>query len=211
MPIIFALLLNEVRYANFKKFVQTITYLPHFVSLVVMCGILIDFTNSRGVINDLLVFFGAERKTFLMYPGYFRPLYIVSGIWQELGWNSIIYLAAISGVNPELYEAATVDGAGRFRKMINVTIPSIAPTIIILLILRMGQIMSVGFEKILLLQNPANMETSDVISTYVYRRGLLNADFSFSAAVGLFNSVINFTLIVMANKFSKIVSETSLW
>ena len=211
IPIIFALLLNEVHNSRFKRTVQTITYLPHFVSLVVMCGIIVSFTNRDGLINDLIEMFGGERISMLMFPEYFRPVYVVSGIWQEIGWNSIIYLAAIAGVNQELYEAATVDGAGRFRKMLNVTLPGIAPTIIILLILRFGQLMNVGFEKVLLLQNASNLETADVISTYVYRRGLENADYSFSAAVGLFNSVINFFMIVCANKFSSKVSETSLW
>ena len=211
MPIFFALMLNEIKQMSYKRVVQTLSYLPHFISMVVMCGIIVDFTKTAGLFNDIFVFFGGERKTLLLFPEYFRPVYIISGIWQEMGWNSIIYLAAISGVNPELYEAATVDGAGRFRKIINVTIPSIAPTIIILLILRVGNLMSVGFEKVLLLQNPSNLITSDIISTYVYKRGLLDGNFSFSSAVGLFNSVINFMLIMFANQVSKKVSETSLW
>ncbi len=210
-PIILALLLNEVRNLYFKRYIQTITYLPHFISLVVVCGIIIDFTSTRGVINDLIEFFGGKRLNMLMMPGMFRSLYIGSGIWQEVGWGSIIYLAAIAGIDQELYEAAIIDGAGRWRQVFHITLPGIAPTIVILLILRLGGMMSVGFEKVILLYNPTTMETADIISTYVYRRGLLDSDYSFSAAVGLFNSVINFILLVLANRISRKASETSLW
>ena len=210
-PIIFAILLNEIRTSWYKRTLQTLSYLPYFISTVVMCGIIVNFTRSDGVINDIIALFGGERKTMLQYPQYFRPVYVISGIWQSLGWNSIIYLAAISGIDMQLYEAAKIDGAGRFAQVFHVTIPSIAPTIIILFILRMGSMFSVGSDKVLLLYNSATYETADVISTYVYRRGILDGDFSFSAAVGLFNSLINFFLIIVTNKVSSMVSETSLW
>lgn len=210
-PIIFAILLNEIRTSWYKRTLQTLSYLPYFISTVVMCGIIVNFTRSDGVINDIVAAFGGQRKTMLQYPQYFRPVYVISGIWQSLGWNSIIYLAAISGIDMQLYEAAKIDGAGRFAQVFHVTIPSIAPTIIILFILRMGSMFSVGSDKVLLLYNSATYETADVISTYVYRRGILDGDFSFSAAVGLFNSLINFFLIIVTNKISSMVSETSLW
>jgi len=210
-PIILALLLNEVKNKYFKRTVQTVSYLPHFISLVVVCGIIKDFTSTDGVINDIIEFLGGERTNFLMIPEWFRPIYVGSGIWQEVGWGSIIYLAAITNIDPQLYEAATIDGASRCKQIWHITLPGIVPTIVILLILRLGGLMSVGFEKIILLYNSATMETADVISSYVYRRGLLDFDYSFSAAVGLFNSVINLILITSANRLSRKVSETSLW
>lgn len=210
-PIIFALLLNEVRANKYKKVVQTITYLPHFISLVVICSMVRQFTRSDGVVNDIIAFFGGTRVTMLQEAKYFRTLYVVSDIWQQLGWNSIIYLAAISGIDQELYEAATIDGAGRFGHAIHITLPCLAPTIIILFIMRMGSMFSVGSDKIILLYNSSIYETSDVISSYVYRRGILDADYSFSTAVGLFNSIINFALIIITNKISAKVSEVSLW
>ena len=210
-PILLALLLNEVKKEKFKRSVQTITYLPHFVSLVVICGMLIDFTSTEGVINDIVEAFGGERTNYLMRPESFRTIYVASGIWQGIGWGSIIYLASMTNIDPQLYEAAIIDGAGRWKQTLHITLPGIAPTIVILLILRLGGLMSVGFEKIILLYNPTTMETADVISSYVYRRGLLDFDYSFSAAVGLFNSVINFILILLANRFSRELSETSLW
>ncbi|MDN5276309.1 MAG: putative aldouronate transport system permease protein [Clostridiales bacterium] len=210
-PIILALLLNEVKNNYFKRTVQTVSYLPHFISLVVVCGIIKDFTSTDGVINDIIELLGGERTNFLMKPEWFRPIYVGSGIWQEVGWGSIIYLAAITNIDPQLYEAATIDGANRWKQTWHVTLPGIVPTIVILLILRLGGLMSVGFEKIILLYNSATMETADVISSYVYRRGLLDFDYSFSAAVGLFNSVINLILITSANKLSRKISETSLW
>ncbi|MCR8633029.1 ABC transporter permease [Paenibacillus radicis (ex Xue et al. 2023)] len=210
-PIILALLLNEVRKQIFKRFVQSVTYLPHFISVMVLCGLIVDFTSRNGIINDLLAFMGMERVTMLLKPELFRSIYVGSNIWQELGWGSIIYLAALAGIDQDLYEAATIDGAGRFKQMLHVTLPGIMPTIIILFILKMGSMMNVGFDKIFLLYNPITYETSDVISTYVYRKGILEANYSFSAAVGLFNSVINFVLLVATNQFSKKVNETSLW
>jgi putative aldouronate transport system permease protein len=210
-PIILALLLNEVRKQVFKRFVQSVTYLPHFISVMVMCGLIVDFTSRNGIINDLLAFMGMERVTMLLKPELFRTIYVGSNIWQELGWGSIIYLAALAGIDQDMYEAAKIDGAGRFKQMLHVTIPGIMPTIIILFILKMGSMMNVGFDKIFLLYNPITYETSDVISTYVYRKGILEANYSFSAAVGLFNSIINFMLLVATNQFSKKVNETSLW
>lgn len=210
-PIIFALLLNEVRNKAFKKTVQTVSYLPHFISLVVICGIIKEFTQSSGLINSIISFFGGTPETMLLNPDRFRSIYVLSDLWQTIGWNSIIYLAAPSGIDPTLYDAASVDGAGRFRKIINVTLPGLLPTIIIMFILRVGQFMSVGYDKILLLYNTNTYETADVISTFVYRKGLIESNFSFSAAVSLFNSLVNFILVVAVNKFSAKVSETSLW
>jgi putative aldouronate transport system permease protein len=210
-PILLALLLNEIRNKVFKSTVQTLTYLPHFISLVVICGMVIEFTSSTGVINDIITWLGGSRTALLQNPKMFRPVYIISGIWQHIGWDSIIYLAALSGIDPEQYEAASIDGCGRFKKILHVTLPGIASTIIILLILRMGKMLNVGFEKIILLYNPATYETADVISSFVYRKGLQQFDWSFSSAVGLFNSLINFALIIYTNKASRKVSETSLW
>ncbi|WP_129724921.1 ABC transporter permease [Xylanivirga thermophila] len=210
-PIILALLLNELRNQKFKRCVQTVTYLPHFVSMVVICGIIIEFVSTDGLINVLLSYLGIEPSNMLTRPELFRTIYISSGIWQGIGWGSIIYLAALTGIDPALYEAATIDGAGRWKQTLHVTLPGIAPTIIILLILRLGSMMSVGFEKILLLYNPMTYETADVISTYVYRKGLLDFDYSYSAAVGLFNSIINFLLLIIANTLSRKLTEESLW
>ncbi len=209
--VILALLLNEIRFNKFKRCIQTVTYLPHFISLVVICGMIIDFTSTDGLINSILVNFGVEPVNWLTKPEWFRTIYISSGVWQSIGWDSIIYLAALSGIDPSLYEAATVDGAGRWKQLLHVTLPGIAPTIVIMLILNIGGLMSVGSEKIILLYNPMTWETSDVISSYVYRKGVLGSDYSFSTAVGLLESMIGFTLLLAANKFSKKISETSLW
>ncbi|MCL2528093.1 MAG: ABC transporter permease subunit [Defluviitaleaceae bacterium] len=210
-PIILALLMNEVRVQKFKRTVQTITYMPFFISAMVVAGIIMDFTLSTGIINDIIVFFGGSRRNLLADPSLFRPIFVIQSIWQNAGWGTIVYLAALAGIDEEQYEAAMIDGAGRFRRIFSITIPGILPTIVIMLILRMGSMMTIGFEMILLLYQPATYETADVISTYVYRVGLLQANFSFATAVGLFNSVLNFALIVMANAISKRVNETSLW
>jgi putative aldouronate transport system permease protein len=210
-PIILALLLNEVRHSAYKRTIQTITYLPHFISLIVICGMITDFSLSTGLFNDIIVFFGGQRFPLLQQPNLYRPIYISSDIWQGVGWGTIIYLSALSAIDPQLYEAAMIDGANRFKQLIHVTLPSITPTITILLILRIGNLLSVGYEKTLLLYNPATYETADIISTYTYRVGLLEQNWSFSAAIGLFNSLVNFTLLIMANKFSRKISETSLW
>lgn len=210
-PILLALLINELRGNVLKRFVQSITYLPHFISVVVITGIVIDLTNSNGLINNIIVMFGGERSTLTANPALFRTIYVSSSIWTELGWGTIIYLAALSTVNPHLYEAADMDGAGRLKKAIHITLPAIRPVIVILLILQMGRLLSVGWEKVLLLYNPLVYETADVIATYVYRRGLEQADYSYSAAIGLFNSIINFVLLIAANKISQKTNETSLW
>jgi putative aldouronate transport system permease protein len=210
-PIILALFLNEVRHSVYKRTVQTLTYLPHFISMVVVAGMITDFSMTSGLFNDIIAFFGGTRTPLLQQPGLFRPIYVSSGIWQGVGWGTIIYLAALSGVDPQLYEAAMIDGAGRIRQVFAVTLPSIVPTIIIMLILRIGNLLDVGYEKTLLLYNPATYETADIISTYVYRVGLLEQNFSYSTAIGLFNSLINFILLIVANKISRKVSETSLW
>jgi putative aldouronate transport system permease protein len=210
-PIILALLLNEVKNTLFKRAVQTITYMPHFISLVVICGIIKDFTSSEGVINDFIAWMGGERVTFLLEPDMFRSIYVSSGIWQNIGWGTIIYLAALTGIDNEQYEAARMDGAGRWKQLIHVTVPGILPTIIILLILEIGRMMNVGFEKIILLYNPTTYITADVVSSYVYRVGLQDFNFSFSSAVGLFNSFVNFTLLITANWISRKWNETSLW
>lgn len=211
-PILLALMMNELRGKYFKKTIQTVTYAPHFLSTVVLVGMLTAFLSPRnGVINEVIKFFGGEPIFFMAEPGWFKTIYVLSGIWQNTGWSSIVYMAALTAIDPQLYEAATVDGASKLQRIMHVTIPGILPTAITLLILNTGHIMSVGFEKVFLMQNGLNMQTSDVISTYVYRTGLLGSEFSFSAAVGLFNSLINFTLIILVNSFSKKVSETSLW
>lgn len=211
IPIIFALLLNEIKNEKLKKVVQTSTYLPHFISMVVFCGLIVDFTSQNGIISKIIQFVGGEKQNLLMEPRYFRMIYTLSAVWKEMGWNSIIYIAALTGIAPELYEAATIDGAGRLKKMWHVSLPGILPTVVIMLILRVGSMMSVGFEKIILLYNEVTRETADVISSFVYRRGLLEGDYSYSAAIGLFNAIINFTLLIVSNKVSKKLSETSLW
>lgn len=211
-PIILALLVNELRSKLFSRITQTITYMPHFVSMVVLCAMIREFVAEDGFITQFLVkFFGYDGKNLLSRGAYFTPIYAISNIWQGVGWGSIVYLAALTGIDMELYEAARVDGAGRWKQTIHITIPSIAPTIIVMLIMRMGQIMSVGHEKIILLYNEGIYDKADVISTYVYRMGIVNRQYSFSAAVGMFNSVVNFILVIAANQISKKVSETSLW
>lgn len=210
-PIIFALLINELRSRMFTRVVQTISYMPHFISLVVICGMILDFTRDTGIVNQLLGVFGFQEVTMLNYPGYFVPIYVISDIWQGVGWGSIIYLAALMGIDNEQYEAAIIDGASRWKQTIYVTIPGIMPTIVIMLILRMGNIMNVGFEKIILLYNPAIYETSDVISSFVYRKGLQEFNWGYSSAVGLFNSVINFIFLITANWLSKKTTDSSLW
>jgi len=211
MPIIFALLLNEIRRSWFKRTVQTISYLPHFISVVIIAGMITDFVARDGLINQFIELLGGESIPFLQKAEWFRTIYVGTGIWQGLGWSTIIFLAAISNIDPTLYEAATVDGAGRWRQVLHITIPGIMPIVIIMLILQMGYMMSVGHEKIILLYNPITYETADVISTYVFRKGILEASYSFSTAVSLFNSVINFALLILANNISRRVSETSLW
>lgn len=209
--IILALLLNEVKNTFFKKTVQTITYLPHFISSVVVCGMIAQFVSTDGLVNDILAVFGFQRSNLLLKPQLFKTIFVAGELWTGLGWGSIVYLAALSGIDTSLYEAAAIDGAGRFKQVIHVTLPGIAPTIVTMLILRLGGIMSVGFEKIILLYNPATYVTAETISTYVYKKGLLDMNFGYSSAVGLFNSVINLILLLTANKVSRKINETSLW
>lgn len=202
MPVLLALMLNELRSQWFKRTVQTVTYIPHFISLVVICGLIRQFSLSGGVFNDIIAFFGGTRTPLLQHPEYFRTIYVASGIWQEVGWSSIIYLAALTGVDPQLYEAAEIDGAGRLRQTWHITLPGILPVIIMLLILQMGSILNVGYEKCLLLYNESTFATADIISTYVYRKGLIDANFSYSTAVGLFNSVVNLLFLSATNWIS---------
>lgn len=209
--IIFALLINELRRKWFVKTVQTITYMPHFISLVVMCGLVAEFTSTDGIVNDILAFFGAERATLLNKPECFLPIYILSGLWQNLGWDSIIYLAALAGIDQELYEAAALDGAGKLRQTWSVTLPGILPTIIIMFILSVGNILNVGYEKIILLYNPVTYDVADVISSFVYRKGLQDMQFSYSTAVGLFNSVVAFIFVMTTNAICRKTGEVSLW
>ncbi len=215
IPIIYALFLNEVTNKPFKKIVQTISYMPHFISNVVLVGLLntIFSSNNDGVVNSILMSFKIVDSpiNFFYEPNWFRPIYIIGEIWKSYGWGSIIYLATISSIDTALYEAAELDGAGRFKKMWHVTLPGLSNIIMIQLILRVGGIMSVGFERIVLMYNPAVYETADVISTFVYRRGILDGSLGYGAAVGFFNSVINFILVVICNKISNKVSEVGIW
>ncbi len=211
-PIIFALILNEVKNLKMKKFVQTVSYMPHFLSVVVVSGMIISFLSPiRGIVNNMIGAMGCEPINFLSKASYFRTIYVASDIWQQLGWGAIIYLAALAGIDPQLYEAAEIDGANKFKQLINITLPAIAPTITIMLLLRTGGILEVGFEKVMLLYNPAIYDTADVISTYVYRQGIISGNMSYAAAIGLFNSLINLCLLVSSNIISKRVNKTSLW
>lgn len=211
-PIILALLLNEVRKDSLKRTVQTIVYLPHFISVVVLAGMITLFLSpSSGIINALIKLIGGEPIHFLAEASWFKSVYVWSGVWQGAGWGSIIYLAALAGIDPELYEAATVDGATNIQKLIKITLPCLLPTIIIMFILRVGSMFSVGFEKVMLLYNPSTYSTADVISTYVYRQGIQKGDYSYTAAIGLFNNILNFATILFFNTLSKKLSKTSLW
>lgn len=211
-PIILALLLNEVKNTAFKKTVQTVTYLPHFISVVVVCGIVTNLlAPGNGIINIILEQLGMEKIYFLAIPDYFRTIFISMGIWQEMGFSAIIYIAALSGINNDLYEAAVVDGANKWKRILYVTLPGILPTIMIMLILKIGNLMEVGYEAIILLYQPATYETADVISTYVYREGIMNGRYDMATAVGFFNSVIGLLLIVVSNRLSKKYTGNGLW
>lgn len=210
-PILLALFLNEVKHEKFKRTVQTITYMPHFISTVVICGMITQFTMSNGLFADISAFFGGERINMLAEKRFFYPIYILSGLWQGVGWQSIIYLAALAGIDQEQYESARLDGAGRIAQMWYITLPGILPTISILLVMRIGQMMSTSTEKILLLYQPLTYEVADVIGTYVHRKGILDASFSYSAAVGLFNNIVNIVLLLIANKVSKKVGQSGLF
>lgn len=211
LPIIFALFVNELESKRFKALVQNVSYVPHFISVVVVVSVLTLFVSKTGPVNDLIAALGGERKSFMMDKNWFRPLYIITDLWKDTGWNAIIYLAALAGVDMQIYESARIDGANRFQQLLHITIPGIMNTIVVMFILRMGSVLSIAFEKVLLMQNPVTYETSDVISTYVYRRGLSGMQFSYAAAVDLFSSVINLILLVLTNSFSRRFSETSLW
>jgi putative aldouronate transport system permease protein len=211
LPILLAILLNEMRIGPLKRVVQTVSYLPHFISVMVVCGLIINFTSRDGLINDFIAALGGERFSLLLKPEMFRPIYIISDVWQTTGWSSIIYLAALSAIDPQLYEASEIDGAGRLRKIWSISVPGILPTVMILLVLRMGTLMNIGFEKVLLLVNPNTLETGDVISSFVYRRGILEFSFSYSAAVGLFNSAINFSLLLGSNWLARRLNQASLF
>ncbi|RIU90539.1 ABC transporter permease [Oceanobacillus picturae] len=212
LPIILALALNEAKDGLYKRTVQTVTYAPHFISVVVMAGMIIAFLSpATGIINHAIQLVGFEPIAFMSDPDWFKTVYVMSGVWQSTGWGTIIYLAALAGVDPQHHEAAIVDGASRFQRIWHINIPAIVPTMVILLIMNVGNIMAMGFEKILLLQNPLNLESSNVIATFVYQAGLLDAQYSFAAAVGLFNAVINAILLITVNQIAKKTSETSLW
>ncbi|WP_223869796.1 ABC transporter permease [Paenibacillus sabuli] len=211
-PIILALLLNEVRKQVLKRFVQSVSYLPHFISNVVVVSMMFLFLSpSNGLVNQIVEWFGADAINFMQDENYFRSLYVLSEIWQHVGWETIIYLAALSAIDPQLYEAARVDGASRWHQLLHVTLPGISSAIIILCILNMGQLLDIGFEKVLLMLNPSIYSTADVLSTYVYRTGIQAMNYSYGTAIDLFTSVINLAFILSANWISRRVSETSLW
>lgn len=211
-PIILALLLNSLIHNKLKKTIQMVSYAPHFISMVAMCGILTIFLQpDTGVVNILLQKLGFESVAFLAEPKMFKSVYVFSGVWQNIGWDSIIYIAALAGVDYEMHEAAMIDGASKLKRIIHIDLPTILPTIVMLFILKVGQIMNVGFEKVFLLQNSLNMTTSDVISTYVYRVGLIDNDYGFSTAIGLFNSLINILMLITFNRLAKKATNSSLW
>ena len=211
-PIILALLINEVKNKSFKKVTQTITYLPHFISLVVVCGMIKTFVSSEGIISQFIALIGhTEPKNYLQDSNAFLPIYLLSNIWAGMGWESIIYISALTTVEAQLYEAARIDGAGKWKQLLNVTLPGIAPTIVTMFILKIGNIMGVGYEKIILLYNPLIYDKSDVISSYVYRLGFTGQQWSYTTAIGLFNSAVNLVFLIVANTLSKKLNETSLW
>ncbi|MCI5858392.1 MAG: ABC transporter permease subunit [Blautia sp.] len=212
MPIILALLINEIKNTKFQKVVQNITYMPNFLSVVVIVSMLTLFSNrDYGLFNKIGALFGAAPVDFMAKPAWFQPLYVFSNVWQYMGFNAIIYIAALASVDQELYEAASIDGASRMQKIIHISLPCIMGTIIIMFIMRIGSLMSVGFEKVYLMQNSVTLSASEVISTFIYKNGIQKGQFSYSTAVGLFNSVINFTLLMLANFVSKKATKTSLW
>lgn len=211
VPIALALFINEVKNEKVKRIVQTVTYMPYFIAIVIVCGIIKAFCQSGGVFNDIIALFGGERTNLLAESKYFLPIYIISGIWQSTGWDSIIYLAALSGIDQEQYEAAQIDGASRFQQLLHISLPGILPTASMLLILRLGQTLSVGYEKILLLYQPLTYEVADVLSTYIYRKGIVDADYSFSTAINLFNSIVNIIFLLVANRLSKKSGQSGLF
>lgn len=210
-PIILALLLNEIRQQRFKRIVQTCSYLPHFISLVVVCGMIISFLASDGPVNTIIKIVGGDPYPWLQKPEWFRPIFVLSAIWQSAGWGTVLYLAALTAINPELYEAAVIDGAGRWHRIRHVTLPGIAPTVTIMFLLTMGQMLDVDYQKVLLLYSGATYETADVLGTYIYRRGITGADYGYATAVGLFQSLVGLAFVVGANSVVKKLGETSLW
>ena len=213
LPVILALMINDIGNLRFKRFTQTVTYMPYFISTVVLVGMMsVLFSPKSGVINAILAYMGGSGETFFMGESrYFRHMYVWSGVWQSMGWNSIIYIAALTGVSQELHEAAKIDGANKIQRILHVDLPAILPTMIILLIMNCGSILNVGYEKVYLLQNSLNTPVSEVISTYIYKIGLQQQKFSYSTAIGLFNNIVNFMVLVTVNKFSRKVSGTGLW
>lgn len=211
VPILFALALNELRQGIFKRSTQLITYAPHFISTVVVVSMLLMFLHVRGPVNQLLVYLGANSVDFMALPELFKTLFVTSEVWQTMGYSSIIYMAALSAIDPQLHEAAKMDGASRLRRIWHINMPGLIPTVTVLLILNLGQIMNLGFEKVYLMQNPVNISSSEIISTMVYKVGLIGGDFSYSTAVGLFNNVINLLIIIAANYLAKRITANSLW
>lgn len=212
IPILFAVCVTEIKQMAFRRVVQTVSYLPHFISTVVLVGMMKQmFTMNNGIVNKFVVMFGGDIINFLNDPAWFRTMYVGSGIWQSFGFSSIIYIAAITGIDPTLYEAGKIDGITKFKEAWYITLPMISQTVVTLFILRLGNILSVGFEKVFLMYSPAVYETADVISTYVYRKGIESTTYSFASAVGLFNSVVNFMFVYMANMVSRKLTDSSLW
>ena len=210
--VILALMINEVGNNKYKRYVQMISYAPHFVSTVVICSMILLFTQyDGGLFNNLRMMLGLKKMDFITVPDYFPSIYVWSGVWQNIGWGTIIYLAALSNISPELIEAAKIDGAGRLRIITDISFPAILPTVVTMLILSAGQVLSVGFEKIFLLQNPLNLDASRVISTYVYEIGIQGSQFSYSTAIGLFNNVVNIIVIILVNNISKKITSIGLW
>lgn len=211
-PILLALMMNELRSERVKRVVQTITYAPHFISMVVMCSMIILFLSpSSGVLNRIIELLGGQSVYFMGKPEYFKTIYVLSGVWQNTGWSSIIYMAALSGIDPQLHEAATIDGASRLQRVWHINLPGILPTAVILLIMNCGSLMSIGFEKAFLLMNDLNRAAAEIISTFVYQRGLIDRNYSSAAAIGLFNSAINLVLLLGVNAIARRISDTSLW
>ncbi|MDR2094585.1 MAG: ABC transporter permease subunit [Treponema sp.] len=211
-PILLAIMISEIRMGFFKKGMQLVFYAPRFISVVVVVSIMsVLFSYSGGIVNILMEKLGGQRVDFMTHPAYFKPIYVISGIWQNSGWTSIIYVATISGIDSEIYEAAIVDGASRVRRIWSITLPCMIPTIVTMFILNMGHIMNIGFDKVYLMQYPMNMETSDIITTFVYRAGIIQGEYHFATAVGLFNNIINFLLLLGTNKLSKKLTDSGLW
>lgn len=212
LPIVFAIIQNEVRFPRFRSIMQSISYFPHFISVVIICGLLKQYLSvSDGIINAMIAALGFERIPFLSSPGWFRTIYIGSGIWQGLGWNSIIYYATLTSVDTSLFEAAEIDGANRFQRIWHISVPALVPTMVTLLLMQLGNVMNVGYEKVLLLYNPSTYSTSDILSTYVYRVGITQMKYSFASTVGLFNNVVGLVIVMFFNMVSRRVADTSLW